>query len=365
VRHKESAPIIENNECYNNELSGVGLEKGATATLKNNHLYQNGRAGIGLKEASTAFIEGNKIEKNTLSGIGSLDKSTLIVKNNRLLNNTMSGITVMDNSKATIEGNTIQANGTIGIVCSDAQVTIKNNNVLENIHHGIGLYRNARGKVSENIINGNGAHDKRGSGILVVSSDKPLIQHNQFNDNYGPGVYTRRCAPLIEENVFKNDLVFAKFHAAPTIKKNVFYSAGKAGGKKVKSGVDVRETSHPIIIENEFYGKFGIAVRSSSDPLILKNKFSGSHKNSINSGRSGIKVDRTCHPTIVDNIFYNGNKLTITGKSVTKNIIIARGRTGRAISTKAITEAKPEQHGGNTVVIAGNLFIGAKKGKRR
>lgn len=364
VRHKESAPIIKDNECYNNELAGIGLEKAATATITNNYLHGNGRSGIGLTEGSSAIIEKNEIKENTLAGIGSKDKSTLTVKNNQIHHNRMSGITVLDATQAIIEGNTIQGNGTQGIVCSSATITVKNNKVLDNIHHGISFYRNAQGEVNGNIINNNGANDMRGAGILVVSSDKPVIRNNEFNNNYGPGVYTRRCSPLIEENVFLNDLVFTKFHASPTIRKNTFYSKGKSGGKTVKSGVDVRKISHPLIEENEFYGKFAISIRDKSNPLVLKNKFSGNHKISINGGRSGIKVDRTANPSIIDNIFYNGNKIVITGQSFTKNVILTHGRTGKLVKSKLITVVEPKLHGGDTVLIAGNLFIGGEKKRK-
>ncbi len=365
IRHKESAPLIIGNECYNNELAGVGLEAGANATIKNNSLHENGRTGLGLRQASTAIIEGNKIEKNTISGIGVTEKSTVTVKNNQINHNTMAGMTVLDGAKAIIENNTFKANGTQGIVCSVSHVIIRKNKVVDNIHHGISFYRGAEGEVSENIINNNGANDKRGAGILVVSSNKPVIHHNEFNKNYGPGVYTHRCSPLIENNIFLNDLVFVKHHAAPTVRKNIFYSRGKSGGKTVKSGVDVRESSHPIIAENEFYGKFAISIRSNSNPLVIGNKFSGSHKTSISSARSGVKIDRTAHPSIVNNIFYNGNHLLVKGKYIAKNVIITRGPRGVKKSMTIATEINPKLHAGNTVMIAGNRFIGAKKKRRK
>ncbi|MBI5788923.1 MAG: right-handed parallel beta-helix repeat-containing protein [Candidatus Schekmanbacteria bacterium] len=366
ISDKGTSPLVEGNECYDNEGAGIGLQEGATAVLKNNNVHKNGRAGIGLRDASSATIEGNQIEANILAGIGIIDKSVATIKDNQIINNTMAGVTAMDGCKVTIENNLIEANGTQGIVCSSSEVLVKKNRVLKNIHHGIGIYRQSKAEVCENQINYNGANDKRGSGILVVSSDESHIHHNDFNDNYGPGVYTRRCSPLISENTFTNDLIFAMFHASPTIKNNVFYSAGKSGGKKAKSGVDIRESSHPIITENEFLGKFAIAVHSKSHPLVMKNKFSGSHKNSIDSGRSGIKVNRNCRPSIVDNIFYNGNKLLIVGRSVTENAILSFGNTGQ-IKTMNTTniDFKPEEHGGKNLIVAGNQFLGPGKGREK
>ena len=61
-------------------------------------------------------------------------------------------------------------------------------------------------------------------------------------------------------------------------------------------------------------------MRKSSKAVVVENIFSGSHKGSIDSARSGIKVSVESSPVILRNIFYNRNKIMIKGRSVRENI---------------------------------------------
>ncbi len=354
IQHKNTSPTITNNQCYSNKLSGIGVEEGASPTLEGNHIYGNGRAGVGIRKESQVTIKGNTITGNTLSGIGILDKCKVTIINNTLNRNIMAGITVNDGSETDILNNTIQANGTQGIVCNFSKVIIQNNTISDNYHHGVAIYRFSHAQINNNTFINNGADDHRGAGIIVVSSNDVNINHNWFENNYGPGVYSRRSSPLIEHNEFANDLIFVKYFASPTIANNIFYSGKKSSGKKYKSGIDIMDKSSPIVVNNQFLGKFAIAIRHGSKPLIIKNIFSGDHKSSVKSGRSGIKVDKESLPSIKQNIFYNGNKIIAGGRSVFTNGKLVKIRN----KFKPLKKQKISAKSKNLILeIADNLFL--------
>lgn len=354
IQHKNTFPILKNNQCYLNKLAGIGVEKGASPTLEGNRIYSNGRAGVGIRSGSNVILMGNTITGNNLSGIGVMGKCTVIVDNNTLDNNLMAGITVTDGSEADISNNVIRNNGTQGLVCSFSKVNISKNTISNNTHHGVAIYRRSKAKITKNTISDNGAHDRRGAGIMVVSSNDVHISHNVFYDNYGPGVYAHKSSPQVEYNEFTNDLVYVKEYASPIVAHNTFYSAKKVRGKKYKSGVEVRENSSPIVMDNKFYGIYGVVVRHKSRPLIIGNVFSGQHKGSIKSGRSGIKVDKKSCPTISRNVFYNGNKVLAGGKSVTTNKTLLQTKTRlRSMKDGDI----PERFKKFVLLIEDNLFL--------
>jgi len=312
IRHKKSAPVIRSNKCYKNMFCGIGIEEGAEPYIENNEIYGNIKAGIGVKDASKASIVGNEIRGNTLSGIGIRDHSVVNISKNRIFENTLASIAVMDRSDVVITENDIYDNGTSGIVINNSKARILKNKVYSNTHHGISVHRGTYGEIAQNEIYDNGKDEKRGSGILVVSSSLPKIRKNKFSNNYGPGVYAHHCSPSISENVFVNDEILAKKHAGPIITKNVFYGRGK-NGKKGKSGVAARNHSSPLIVENEFLGRFGVGSYKGSKPVIVGNLFSGTDESSVETGRSGIKIVSDSSAIILNNRFLNGNKISCRG----------------------------------------------------
>jgi parallel beta-helix repeat protein len=319
IRGPGISPTIRNNQIYQNIHAGIGIELGASPFIEGNKLFKNGRSGIGLATSSTAYIAQNIISKNILSGIGIKDNSTATIVENEISFNIMAGLTVMDRSEVKIEKNQLLENGTQGIVVANSNVTINNNKVEGNHHHGIGLYANTNARILKNEVTDNGADEKRGAGIMIVGTDDVLIHQNTLKNNYGPGVQTRVCSPVITENQLVNDSVLVKDRSGPKIRKNYFTSYGKVNPKG-NSGVNVRNFSFPLIEDNTFLGFFGVNVRKSSRAVVVGNTFSGSHKGSVNSGRSGVKIAADSSPVILRNIFFNGNKVMIKSRSIRENI---------------------------------------------
>ncbi len=352
---KDCAPLIKDNYCYQNELSGIGVQ-GGKPTLEGNRLYNNNRCGVGAREGAVIVATGNTITGNTLAGIGAQGGSTVKLANNTINENVLAGVTLTDGCIGSLTNNKLEKNGAQGVVCSASRVDIRNNSIVGNIHQGVGIYRFSKATVTDNNFADNGYTDKRGSGILVVASDDVNIRNNVFDNNYGPGVYAHHCSPIIERNEFSNDLIFAKDKASPIIANNTFYNAGKSGGKRAKAGVDIRNDCNPLIRDNEFYGKFGISVRYNSRPYIIGNIFSGSHEDSVNSGRSGIKVDNST-PVIKENIFYNGNRLWVKGQYFRENVTLyfhlnkIKPVVGQSLKKDAQIPAE------KLIVIANNLFL--------
>jgi parallel beta-helix repeat protein len=231
----------------------------------------------------------------------------------------MAGLTVLDHSRAKIEGNQLLDNGTQGIVLTNSQASVTNNTVANNHHHGIGIYADSTVLAAENVVRNNGADEKRGAGIMVVGTDNATVRQNTLENNYGPGVQTRVCSPLIASNYFINDSVLARSRSGPRVRDNIFTSFGKVS-RDANSGVNIRSFSFPLISGNTFLGFFGINVRKNSKPVITDNVFSGDHKSSISSGRSGIKVSVESSPVILRNLFYNENKVVVKGRSYRKNL---------------------------------------------
>lgn len=319
IRGPGISPTIRNNQIYQNMFAGIGIELGASPFVEKNKLFKNGRSGIGLSTSSTAYITQNIISKNTLSGIGIKENSTATIVENEISYNIMAGLTVMDQSEVRIEKNQLLENGTQGVIAVNSNITINNNKVENNLHHGIGLYANTKALILDNEVKGNGAEEKRGAGIMIVGTDDVLVRQNTLRNNYGPGVQTRVCSPVITENQFVNDSVFVRDRSGPTIRKNYFSSYGKVN-RKGNSGVNIRNFSFPLIEDNTFLGFFGVNVRKSSRAVVVGNTFSGNHKGSINSARSGIKISVDSSPVILRNIFFNGNKIIIKGQSIRENI---------------------------------------------
>jgi len=322
IRHKTSSPIIRSNKCYQNLFSGIGVELGAQPSIEDNEIFENNKAGIGIKDPSIVSVTGNKLYKNTLSGIGIRGHATVSINKNELYENILAGITVMNESNVTITENNINDNGTTGVVVNNSKVTIKKNEVFLNTHHGISIHRGSRGDIAENKIHNNGKDDKRGAGVLIVSSNLMVIKNNLFSNNYGPGVYTHHCSPYVIENTFINDEVLAKKHAAPIVSRNVFYGRGK-NGKRGKSGVAARIHSFPLVIRNEFLGRFGVGSYKASSPVIIDNLFSGTDESSIDTGRSGVKIVGDATAIVINNRFLNGNKVSCRGLKLTENPKIA------------------------------------------
>lgn len=341
-------PTIRNNEIYRNRLAGIGIEDEAFATIEGNSIYKNNRAGIGIEFSAGASIIKNTISKNILAGICLKDQSKADIMDNEISFNVMAGVVVVDHSQIKFENNHVLENGTQGLIVTNSQATIRNNTVEDNLHHGIGLYADTNALVEQNTLRNNGNNKKRGAGIMVVGTDNALIKKNALLNNYGPGVQTRVCSPVITENYFLNNLLFVRNRSGPTIKHNTFFSYGKVG-RDGNAGVNVRNHSFPLILENTFLGLFGVNVRGSSQAIIIGNIFSGSHKGSISSGRSGVKISTDSSPVILRNVFYNGNKILYKGRSIRDNV--DPGRISKRVRRLRRRRKKKE------FVIRDNLFL--------
>ncbi len=319
VHHKGTAPIIRSNRIYKNNFSGIGVELNGEPSIEDNNIYENLKAGIGIKDKSKASISGNVIQRNTLSGIGIQDFSEVNISSNVIEENILAGVTVMNLSKVSIFDNDINNGGTTGLVVNNSTVKVEKNRIFENTHHGISIHRGSHGEILENDIHNNGKDNKRGAGILIVSSNHLVLKKNTFSDNYGPGIYAHHCSPNIIENRFINDEILSKKHASPVVIRNVFYGRGK-NGKQGKSGIASRGHSSPLIIGNKFLGRFGVGSYKGSNPIVIGNLFSGTDESSIETGRSGVKIVSEAKAIILNNRFLNGNRIFCKGLYIKENI---------------------------------------------
>ena len=63
-------PVVEDNQCYENDMAGIGTEAGAAPLIRGNLCHHNKLAGIGARTGAAPTIIGNECHHNQKAGIG-------------------------------------------------------------------------------------------------------------------------------------------------------------------------------------------------------------------------------------------------------------------------------------------------------
>jgi hypothetical protein len=111
--------MIVENECYENEMAGIGQRTDAQTTLIGNYSHHNKRAGIGFEEckAGRAAVVDNRVIDNALVAVGIHTGWTVTLTGNEL--SRQGGlppiVMVFPGATATFSDNTIRGQGVAGI----------------------------------------------------------------------------------------------------------------------------------------------------------------------------------------------------------------------------------------------------------
>jgi len=144
----------------NNRRNGIiAIGKGTSANLQDNQCIQNGLNGLGFGSEATGTATANECRNNQLHGIAVSDKgTTAILKENRCHTNSFNGIMFINAKSGSVEGNLCQGNLWHGISLADklASVVLKNNRCLENECCGFYFENENQNRVEGNLCQNNG-----------------------------------------------------------------------------------------------------------------------------------------------------------------------------------------------------------------
>jgi parallel beta-helix repeat protein len=193
--------ILEDNELYQNNLSGIRIRGSLPVTIKRCKAYSNGRAGIALDRHSQVLVTGCNVFENGRAGIKIGEAARITIENNRIYKNEKAGICIRiwkDGEKegrvlaVKIANNRIYSNDKAGIRSmpqpdSKVDLAIIGNDIYQNNKAGVRVENNTRLTAKDNKIYDNGT-----VGIVShVSVMPPIIDiyQNRVSFNRGPGIH--------------------------------------------------------------------------------------------------------------------------------------------------------------------------------
>jgi nitrous oxidase accessory protein NosD len=193
-----TAPVVEANECWENEMAGIGCRDLASPVLRNNLCRHNKMAGIGCRGAASPVILGNECRENEMAGIGLEEGVTATIQENRCIDNRLVAIGVTGRSHANILGNRLsRTDGVPPILAVKEESTAL---IRDNEIRG--------GGVAAVLVQGTatllgnrfqGVGPKQGNAIWVWQQSDALIADNRF-DGYRTAVTAKDARLVISGN---------------------------------------------------------------------------------------------------------------------------------------------------------------------
>lgn len=290
IRIRGSMPVsIKTCKIYSNGRTGIITDRQAQVMVSGCDVFQNGRAGINIEEAVYITIENNRIYKNALGGVrvcrsGGKEGGPLEVKiaNNRIYGNVEAGIRSMPQPKRNIDlavvGNDIYQNGKSGVrVESNTILTAWGNRIYENGRAGIISSESVSTPILDiyqNSLSFNGT-----AGIHVVNgiTGRVGIRNNWVFNNYISGIvcgiWSKPNIKLLNVEIINNTVV----------------SNGSSGRQKNNMVVSNGNTDQGSGIRNDSKGK----------AIIMNNIVAYNYVSGI--------VTRRCHEFSHNLLFANGD----------------------------------------------------------
>lgn len=194
-------PILEGNECYENEMAGIGNRDGASPIIRNNRVYDNQMAGIGC-EGSKPLIVGNEASNNGMAGIGLRGQAKAIICENNCIENKLVAIGVTEQSEATLIRNRLQRTGGVPPI-----LAIKAGSAACVFDNGI-----TGGGVAAVLLEGsawignNRIHagdEKKGKAVWVWQGSRAAIAENLM-DGYLVGIQASESEVTVCKNKIQN-----------------------------------------------------------------------------------------------------------------------------------------------------------------
>jgi len=300
--------VIEENICYENQMSGIGVKNNAEAIIRNNNAYKNKMAGIGINDTkSFVLVKGNIVCNNERSGIGCSGQANAILFNNMAYANLLAGITLDKAKQVKIFFNQTYRNKLAGIgIRNESFVeSVKGNTIFENAAVGIGIDGLSKiGSISDNKI-----YDNQRPGIAVLScSEIQAIENNSIANNGLSG------APNIVISGASNG------SRAVKLRKNVISNNIYANIRIEKSDIFLEEN---VIAYSK---NVGVIVTGSSTVNGIRNIIRHNSGSGITVKDSKLEL---YHTTLYNNAYrVGGGVISINSDVILKNNILSKNRLG-------------------------------------
>jgi parallel beta-helix repeat protein len=177
IRIRGNVPVtIKSCKIYANGMAGIAIDRHSQVTVVDCNVFQNGNAGINIDKTARTSIENNRIYQNKRAGVrikGGLDKeahvSTVKIANNRIYRNDEGGIRSMPEPDGKVD------------------LEVVGNDIYKNKKAGIRVEN-----TTKLTAKGNDIHDNGRVGIVSHESDIPPvldIYQNRVSFNHGPGIH--------------------------------------------------------------------------------------------------------------------------------------------------------------------------------
>ena len=191
--------IIEDNELYQNNFSGINIRGSIPLAIKGCKIYSNGRAGIRIDRQAQVMVTGCSVFQNGRGGINVGEAARISIEGNRIYKNNRAGVRIWRSRKkethlleVEISNNRIYMNDEAGVRSmpqreSKVDLGIFDNKIYQNKKAGLRVENNTRLTARGNEIYDNGT-----AGIVShVSATPPWldIYQNKVSFNSGPGIH--------------------------------------------------------------------------------------------------------------------------------------------------------------------------------
>ena len=191
--------IIEDNELYQNNFSGINIRGDIPVTIKTCQIYSNGRAGINIDRQAQVTVSGCNVFQNGRGGINVREASHTTIEGSRIYMNNRAGVRIWRSrerathpSDVRISNNRVYMNGEAGVRSMPQRETkvdlaVVENKIYQNKHAGLRVENNTK-----LTARGNEIYDNRMAGIISHVSGTPPsldVYQNRVSFNSGPGIH--------------------------------------------------------------------------------------------------------------------------------------------------------------------------------
>lgn len=167
----DTAPLLEDNEIFDNGQPNVVVESGAEPVILRNRIHSSGQNGVWFRNAAKGELRDNEIFGNTYSNVDIMAEAVPHIEGNRIHTSQKCGICVAEHGGGVIRRNEVFGNGysNVGIM-SGATPELSHNKIYGGKQHGILVKANAQGTIEDNTVCDNAlANIKMEEGAETVS----------------------------------------------------------------------------------------------------------------------------------------------------------------------------------------------------
>jgi len=184
--------IIEDNELYQNNLSGIRIRGSMPVTIKRCRIYSNGRAGIAINRHSQVLVTGCDVFQNGKVGINIKEAAGVTIENNLIHKNKEAGVVIWRSWEKEIPV---------------LEARIANNRIYSNDKTGIRTMPQHDGKVDLAIV-GNEIYQNEKAGVRVENNTKLTAQGNNIHHNGTAGIVSYLSAIPPRLDIYQNSVRF-------------------------------------------------------------------------------------------------------------------------------------------------------------